>query len=112
MRRRKRGEEPGCSPSSATAPRRGARTPAHSSMMLIVPSASAQSTTCNPVGSRAEKFFNLGSAGRRLGVFTDVYNIANSDAAQNIGWNAGSSYLLPVSIIGPRIMRFGAKFDW
>ena len=61
---------------------------------------------------RAEKFFNLGSAGRRLGVFTDVYNIANSDAAQNIGWNAGSSYLLPVSIIGPRIMRFGAKFDW
>ena len=62
---------------------------------------------------RAEKFFNLGSASRRrLGVFTDIYNIANSDAAQNIGWNAGSSYLLPVSIIGPRIMRFGAKFDW
>ena len=39
-------------------------------------------------------------------------NLANADAAQNIGWNAGSSYLLPVSIIGPRIMRFGVKFDW
>jgi outer membrane receptor protein involved in Fe transport len=60
---------------------------------------------------RAEKFFDLG-ASRRLGVFTDVYNLANSDAAQNITWNAGTAYLLPVSIIGPRIMRFGVKFDW
>ena len=60
---------------------------------------------------RGEKFFNM-TATRRLGVFADVYNLANADAAQNIGWNAGSSYLLPVSIIGPRIMRFGVKFDW
>lgn len=60
---------------------------------------------------RAEKFFNLG-ASRRLGIFTDVYNLTNSDAAQNITWNSGSAYLLPVSIIGPSIMRFGVKFDW
>ena len=38
---------------------------------------------------RGEKFFNM-TATRRLGVFADVYNLANADAAQNIGWNAGS----------------------
>ncbi|MGE3888573.1 MAG: TonB-dependent receptor [Vicinamibacterales bacterium] len=59
---------------------------------------------------RAEKFFTV--ATRRLGVFADVYNLTNSDAAQNITWNSGSAFLRPVSIIGPTIMRFGVKFDW
>ena len=62
------------------------------------------------VDLRVEKSFNL--AARRLGVFFDVYNLTNSDAAQNINWGGGSTYRLPVSIIGPTIMRFGAKFDW
>ena len=38
--------------------------------------------------------------------------MTNSDAAQNINWNSGSTYRVPVTIIGPRIMRFGVKFDW
>ena len=63
------------------------------------------------VDIRAEKFFRF-SAGRRLGVFGDVYNLTNSDAAQNITWNSGSAYLQPVSIIGPTIMRFGIKLDF
>jgi Carboxypeptidase regulatory-like domain/TonB dependent receptor-like, beta-barrel len=60
---------------------------------------------------RTEKFFNLGN-GRRFGAFFDVYNLTNSDAAQNINWGSGSTYRFPVTIIGPTIMRFGAKFDW
>jgi hypothetical protein len=60
---------------------------------------------------RTEKFFNLGN-GRRLGAFFDVYNLTNSDAAQNINWGSGSTYRFPVTIIGPTIMRFGAKLDW
>ena len=63
------------------------------------------------VDIRAEKFFRF-SAGRRLGVFGDVYNLTNSDAAQNITWNSGSAYLQPVSIIGPTIMRVGIKLDF
>ena len=59
---------------------------------------------------RAEKFFTMN--GNRLGVFVDAYNLTNSNAAQNIVWNSGTAYLQPVSIIGPAIMRFGAKFDW
>ncbi len=62
------------------------------------------------VDIRAEKFFTMAS--RRLGLFADVYNLTNSDAAQNITWNSGTAFLRPVSIIGPTIMRFGVKFDW
>ena len=46
---------------------------------------------------RAEKYFNLGSSSRRFGVFFDVYNLTNSDAHQNITWNAGSAFELPSS---------------
>jgi hypothetical protein len=60
---------------------------------------------------RVERRFKLGKAGT-VGGFFDVYNIGNSDAASNINWVSGSSYLLPSTIIGPRIMRFGVKYDW
>jgi hypothetical protein len=59
---------------------------------------------------RVEKYFRLATA-RQLGAFFDVYNITNSDAAQNITWNSGSAYRLPTSVIGPTIMRFGVKLD-
>ena len=62
-------------------------------------------STCAPRSRSAR-------ARRRISVFGDIYNITNSNAAQNIGWNSGVSYLRPVSIIGPRIVRFGMKFDW
>ncbi len=60
---------------------------------------------------RGEKFFRF-AQGRRLGVFADVYNLTNADAAQNINWGGGTTFLQPVSIIGPTIMRLGVKFDW
>jgi hypothetical protein len=60
---------------------------------------------------RTEKFFNV-ATGRRVGLFFDVYNLTNADAAQNINWGSGSTYRFPVTIIGPTIMRFGAKFEW
>lgn len=63
------------------------------------------------VDIRMEKFFNF-AAKRRFGTFVDVYNLTNSAAAQNITWNSGSAFELPISIIGPTIVRFGVKFDW
>jgi hypothetical protein len=60
---------------------------------------------------RAERRFKLGSRGAVAG-FIDLYNIGNSDAASNITWLSGSSFLLPSTIIGPRIARFGVKYDW
>ena len=61
---------------------------------------------------RAEKYFNVGSSSRRIGLFFDVYNLANSDAQQNITWNSGSAFERPTLIVPPTIARFGMKFDW
>jgi hypothetical protein len=60
---------------------------------------------------RVEKVMKL-VRGMTVSGFFDIYNITNSDAASNITWGSGSSFLLPSTIIGPRIMRFGVKYDW
>jgi hypothetical protein len=60
---------------------------------------------------RAEKRFRVVKS-TTISTFIDLYNIGNSDAASNITWLSGSNFLLPSTIIGPRIMRFGVKYDW
>jgi Carboxypeptidase regulatory-like domain/TonB dependent receptor-like, beta-barrel len=60
---------------------------------------------------RMEKGFKAGR-GTKFSVLFDIYNIGNSDAASNITWGSGGSFLLPSTIIGPRIARFGLKYDW
>lgn len=81
-----------------------------SQRILTEPIDSQRQDTINILDLRAEKSFRTGP--RRIAIFGDIYNITNSNAAQNITWNSGTAYLRPVSIIGPRIMRFGVKFDW
>ncbi len=60
---------------------------------------------------RVEKNFRLGGS-RSITGFVDGYNLTNSNAASNINWGSGSTYLQPTTIIPPRLWRFGAKFDW
>ena len=67
------------------------------------------------VDLRAEKTFThavplLGST--RLGLFVDLYNIFNTNAAQLTTPTYGASYLRPTVITGPRIMRIGARFQF
>jgi len=61
--------------------------------------------------TRLEKVFKVANS-RSVSAFVDLYNITNSNAASNINWGSGSTFLLPTTIIGPRILRIGAKFDW
>lgn len=61
--------------------------------------------------TRVEKKFNL-TRGMSLSGFVDLYNITNSAAASNINWASGAAFLRPSTIIGPRIARFGLKYDW
>ncbi|MFN8062919.1 MAG: TonB-dependent receptor [Vicinamibacterales bacterium] len=60
---------------------------------------------------RTEKLFRL-KGGRLLSGFFDIYNLANSNAVQNLNWGSGSAFQVPITIIGPTIMRFGVKVDW
>ena len=42
----------------------------------------------------------------------DVYNLLNANPVDFMSWASGASYLRPSSVIPPRIVRFGVKFDW
>jgi hypothetical protein len=64
----------------------------------------------NLVDLRFDKSFGIGPG--RLSPFLDLYNLGNSNAEQNITVTSGGSYLRPINIIPPRVMRVGVKFDW
>lgn len=49
---------------------------------------------------------------RRAAAFIDVYNVLNANPAQNINWSSGSTFLRPLAIVPPRIVRLGARLDW
>jgi len=60
---------------------------------------------------RAEKIFNM-PHGTRVSGFLDVFNVFNSNAEQNTSYNSGTSFLRPLNIIPPRIVRIGARFTF
>ena len=60
---------------------------------------------------RVEKAFKLAHR-QNLSVFMDGYNLTNTNAATNINWSSGATFLTPSTIVPPRLARFGAKFDW
>lgn len=61
--------------------------------------------------TRLEKVFPL-MASLKLSAFMDIYNMFNANAEQNISWSSGSSWLRPLNIIPPRILRVGTKLEW
>ena len=48
----------------------------------------------------------------RLMPFFDLYNITNNNAEQNITVSSGASWLRPLNIVSPRLLRVGLKVDW
>ncbi|MBI3403282.1 MAG: hypothetical protein HY048_17865 [Acidobacteria bacterium] len=60
---------------------------------------------------RVEKVLHLAAA-RTVSAFADGYNLFNTNAATNINWSSGSTFLTPSTIVPPRIARVGVKFDW
>jgi hypothetical protein len=59
--------------------------------------------------ARVEKGFRI--PGGRVAGFVDVFNILNANPEVNISWSSGS-FLRPLTIVAPRIVRIGAKFEW
>jgi hypothetical protein len=59
---------------------------------------------------RIERATSVGRA--RLSPFIDIYNVTNANPVQNTSWSAGSSFLRPLAIVPPRVLRVGAKVDW
>jgi hypothetical protein len=59
---------------------------------------------------RVEKEHRFGS--RDFSVFFDVYNMFNSNPAQNLQWSSGTAFNRPLSIVPPRLARIGAKLNF
>ena len=57
-----------------------------------------------------EKRFRLRTAQRVAG-FVDMFNLFNANPAQAVIWSS-ESFLRPVAIVAPRIMRVGMKLKW
>ena len=71
---------------------------------------SQRAKNINLLDIRVDRGFNM--PGGRLSPFLDLYNMTNSNAEQNITVTSGTSYLRPITIVSPRVVRIGAKFDW
>ena len=82
-----------------------------SQRILAEPFGSRQQDDIILVDTRIEKIFKVGH-GQTLAGFIDGYNLTNTNPAQNINWASGSTFLLPSTIVPPRLWRFGVKFDW
>jgi hypothetical protein len=59
---------------------------------------------------RIEKRFRL-PVGRHVVGFVDAFNVLNANPAQTVIWSS-ESFLQPVAIVAPRIMRVGMKLEW
>jgi hypothetical protein len=81
-----------------------------SERILAEPIDSRTQDNINLIDLRVEKSIHIGT--QRVGLVLDLYNITNRNTQQNINWASGSTYLGPSTIIGPRILRFGGRFDW
>jgi hypothetical protein len=82
-----------------------------SQTFLAEPFAARRQDNIVLVDTRVEKLFRVAKR-QTLSVFVDGYNLTNTNAAANINWVSGRTFLNPTTIVPPRLWRFGAKFDW
>jgi outer membrane receptor protein involved in Fe transport len=60
---------------------------------------------------RVEKEVVLGG-GRDVSMFFDIYNLFNSNPAQNLQWSSGTAFDRPLSVVPPRLARIGVKVNF
>jgi hypothetical protein len=74
-----------------------------------------------PLNTQRQDSFNLidlrfdrmiAIRGGRLSPFLDLYNLTNANPIQDITITSGTSWLRPINIVAPRVMRIGVKFDF
>jgi hypothetical protein len=44
--------------------------------------------------------------------FVEVFNTLNTNPEQNVNWETGASFLSPLIIVPPRIVRVGFRLEW
>ena len=82
-----------------------------SQRILTEPISSRRQNNIVLLDARVEKVIKIGN-GRSVSVFGDGFNLTNANPASNINWGSGSTFLLPITIVSPRLARIGAKLEW
>jgi hypothetical protein len=82
----------------------------------------AQAILAEPIGTRSQKTVTLFdwrvekqirlAQRARVGLFFDMFNTTNSNTPINITWTSGARFERATTVIPPRIVKFGVKFDW
>ena len=79
--------------------------------MLVEPLGTRRQENIAILDMRIEKKIAFANRGR-VGLFLDIYNALNADTLVNINWRSGTSFEKATTVVGPRILKFGVKFDW
>jgi hypothetical protein len=79
--------------------------------ILTEPISSRRQDNIILLDTRVEKVIRVGG-GRSVSIFADGFNLTNANPASNINWGSGATFLLPVTIVSPRLARIGAKVEW
>jgi hypothetical protein len=48
----------------------------------------------------------------RAAALVDAFNLMNANPEEAVSWTSGRSFLQPLNIVAPRIVRVGAKLQW
>jgi hypothetical protein len=84
-----------------------------SQLVLVEPIGTRRQDTVSLLDFRVEKQIPIQRA--RVGLFFDMFNTFNSNTAVNLIWQSSATnnrFERASTVLGPRIVKFGAKFDW
>jgi hypothetical protein len=80
-------------------------------LVLVEPIGTRRQDTVSVFDFRVEKQIRFADRAR-AGLFFDMFNTFNSNTAVNTTWLSGTRFERASTVLGPRIAKFGVKFDW
>jgi hypothetical protein len=80
-------------------------------LVLVEPIGTRRQDNVVVLDFRVEKTVTFAQRAK-IGLFFDMFNALNANTAVNINWRSGASFEKGTTIIGPRIAKFGVKFDY
>ena len=80
-------------------------------LVLVEPIGTRRQDTVSVLDFRVEKQLRLFDRAR-AGLFVDLFNTLNANTAVNEVWLSGARFERASTVLGPRIAKFGVKFDW
>ena len=80
-------------------------------IILAEPIGTRRQDTIAVVDLRVEKQLRFAQKAK-LGLFFDLFNAMNSNVNVNENWRSGAAFEKATTVLGPRIAKFGVKFDW